>query len=461
VSQTKPRMARHLPWVDRLKGYLTVRDWAWWQLPPLARVYVAAVILAAVVIIAVAAAGTEWRQADLGKFLLLGACGAVSAASAPRSAYAQAGGTATDFSTAWVLPIAILLPPVYAAVTPAALIAVAYYFVHRGVPHRRVFTAASISLSYVLAAAVFRLFPASVAGPSPGSGSHAFTWALAVVVCDFSYSLAQPLMIVAAVKMSDPSLRLWPPKLNRDALLGLFVEIDVAVLVTVLVGLSPKLVVLALPTVLLVRRFLIHPFLVEQSRADPKTGLLNVSAWKAEAEAELSRAARGGHPVALVLIDIDHFKLVNDTHGHLAGDRVLGAVAEALTGQSRGYDRAGRFGGEEFVVLLAQTGEQDACKIAERLRNYIADLQIPGGDQPEAPALRVTVSAGVTALEAGDVCGLADLLAAADSAMYAAKQAGRNRVAFASPAPDRGANPTLDTAHSLTVQPRPVPSPDS
>ncbi len=154
---------------------------------------------------------------------------------------------------------------------------------------------------------------------------------------------------------------------------------------------------------LLVRRFLVYPILVAQSRKDSKTGLLNVSTWESEAEAELSRAVRTRNPVALALVDIDHFKLVNDTYGHLVGDRVLKAVAEALTGQSRDYDRVGRFGGEEFVLLLAQTTEDDACKIAERLRGYIASLEIPTDDRPDAPTLKVTISIGVTAIGAGRV----------------------------------------------------------
>jgi diguanylate cyclase (GGDEF)-like protein len=221
---------------------------------------------------------------------------------------------------------------------------------------------------------------------------------------------------------------------------------DLAILITVAVALSPLLVVIALPTVLLARRFLIHPVLVAQSRTDSKTGLLNVSTWESEAENELSRATRNRQPVALALVDIDHFKNVNDTYGHLVGDRVLKAIAEALTSQSRDYDRAGRFGGEEFVLLLAQTAAQDACKIAERLRGYIAGLKIPTDDRPDAPTLQVTISIGVTALARGDSYELTDLLAASDSAMYAAKQAGRNQVAFAGPLRDMG----LDEAWSST-----------
>jgi diguanylate cyclase (GGDEF)-like protein len=217
--------------------------------------------------------------------------------------------------------------------------------------------------------------------------------------------------------------------------------------------------------VFLVRRFLVFPILVAQSRRDSKTGLLNVSTWESEAEAELSRTVRTCNPVALALVDIDHFKLVNDTYGHLAGDRVLKAVAEALTGQSRDYDRAGRFGGEEFVLLLAQTTWWDACKIAERLRGYIASLEIPTDDRPGAPTLRVTISIGVTAFGRGESYELTDLLAAADSAMYAAKQAGRNQVAFApplrdmgldaawSPAPDAGSARTGDGSRPAAPQP--------
>jgi diguanylate cyclase (GGDEF)-like protein len=192
-------------------------------------------------------------------------------------------------------------------------------------------------------------------------------------------------------------------------------------------------VVLALPTVMLVRRFLVHPVLVAQSRIDAKTGLLNVSTWEREADIELSRSARTRQPLALAMLDIDHFKRVNDTHGHLVGDRVLRAVADAIKGQSRDYDKAGRFGGEEFVLLLAQADEDDACRIAERLRAHINDLVVPIDDRPEAPVVQVTISIGVSAMERGINRELADLLTAADSALYRAKQTGRNRVCISAP----------------------------
>jgi diguanylate cyclase (GGDEF)-like protein len=406
------------------------RNWPWWRLPPMLRCYVAAPPLAVVAVTVFAALHTDWRLSDAVKFLLLVCCGAISVASTPRMMY-RMGGVTRDFSTIWLLPVAVLLPPVYALLMPIPLIAVMQLFVHRGVLHRAIFTAASISLSYALASFLFRWFSPSFAGGSVGSGVHAFTWVVAVLACEIVAGRSQHFLIVGAVKLSDPRVRIWKMEWNREAMEGLFAETDVGILLTLVVGLSPALVVLALPTVLLVRRFLVHPLLLAQSRIDAKTGLLNVSTWEREAQGEISRSMRTGTPLSLALVDIDHFKIVNDTHGHLVGDRVLRALADALTSHLRSYDKAGRFGGEEFVLLLTDTSEHDACRVAERLRSYVAEMTVPVSDAPDAPDVQVTISIGVSAMEPGMTRDLTDLLAAADSALYRAKQSGRNKVAVA------------------------------
>jgi len=442
-----------------LKRGVVVRDWAWWKLPPMLRWYVGIAIALAVAAIGVGLAETNWRVQDGVEFLLLACCGTVSMASTPRLMYSFPGVTC-DFSSIWVLPTAILLPPVYSTLIPIPVVATLQLFVYPTVVHRRVFSAATLCLAYGGISVLFRAFPHSFAGPGPGTGMHAFTWCLAVAACQILAHRSQHFLIVGAVKISNPAMRFFAGEFKRDALQGLLVEIDLGILITLALALSPILVVIALPTVLLVRRFLIHPALVAQSRTDAKTGLLNVSTWESEAEVELSRAIRTRNPMALALVDIDHFKLVNDTYGHLVGDRVLRAMAEALTSQSRDYDRAGRFGGEEFVLLLAQTREEDACKIAERLRGYIANLEIPIDDRPEAPTLKVTISVGVTAMARGESFELTDLLAAADSAMYAAKEAGRNRVAFAPPLRDMGIDAAWNDADGKAGQPS-AASPDA
>ena len=418
------------PLARRIARCLVVTDWAWWRLPVKLRAYVAAVISAAAVAMGLALAQTEWRLLDLAKFLVLGGCAVASVASTPRVAYTVPGIT-RDFTTVWVLPVAILLPPAYAAVVPIPMFAALWLWVHRGVLHRTVFTAASISLTYFVASLAFGSFPVSFAGRAVGSGLHAFTWVIAVAGCEIMAGRIQTLLVGGAVKMSNPGVSLRKMNWTRDALQGLFVALDLSVLITLAVALTPALVLVALPTVLLVRRYLVHPLLVAQSRVDAKTGLLNVSTWEQEASVELSRSVRDRSAAALAVVDIDHFKRVNDTYGHLVGDRTLKAVADALRNGSRDYDRVGRFGGEEFVLLLANADDNEACRVAERLRDHIGKLAIPIDDRPEAPTVSVTISVGVAAMKRGTTRELTELLTAADSALYDAKQTGRNRVCLA------------------------------
>jgi diguanylate cyclase (GGDEF)-like protein len=132
-----------------------------------------------------------------------------------------------------------------------------------------------------------------------------------------------------------------------------------------------------------------------------------------------------------LLVDVDHFKQVNDCHGHLVGDEVLRALATELRQQVRESDVVGRFGGEEFTVLLPQTDSDGACRIAERLRSGAGLLSV-AADPATDTRISVTVSIGVAVLgEHGS--GLFELLAAADLALYRAKEAGRNQVRMYAP----------------------------
>jgi diguanylate cyclase (GGDEF)-like protein len=401
------------------------RDWAWWRLPPLVRCYVGAVPLAAFAAIAFAASRTIWTAADLWKYLLLLACAVASVAATTKVAYLKPGMT-RDFLTAWVLPVAILLPPIYAMVTPIPLQVLTHRRV-QGVVHRRVFTVGAISLAYGAASLVFRQFPASFAGGTVGVGTHALTWTLAVIACEMVGGRGHQLLILAAIKLSNSSVRLSDVMLNREALQADFAEFDLGVLITVVIGVNPVLAIIAVPTVLLARRFIMHAQLLAQSRIDSKTGLLNASTWEAEATIELARAVRTDTPLSIALVDIDHFKMVNDTHGHLVGDKVLRAVTDALRSQLRSYDLAGRFGGEEFALLLPHAREPDAISIAERLRTHVAGMAIPVDDLDESAGfVRLTISVGVSSLD-GVSRELTDMMAAADTALYHAKETGRNK----------------------------------
>lgn len=410
--------------VSSITSHLNIHKWAWWQLPVLLRCWVAVVPLTALGFTGLAAARTTWHGDDLLTYVLLLVGGVISVATTPRSAYVD-GRLSMDFIPVWVLPVAVVLPPVYALSMPYPLYAVTQWRVHRGPVHRKVFSAGSIALGYGAASLAFHSLPAGIAGPHIGHGIHALTWALAAAGCEVFIARWHNLALMAAIKLSDPKAKVLGMALSRESMIANIAESDLGLLIACVAAASPWLSVFAVPTIVLARRFMMHAQLVAQARVDPKTGLLNATTWQREAAVEVQRATRTETPLSLALIDIDHFKRVNDTHGHLVGDVVLRAVTDAIRGQLRAYDLAGRFGGEEFVVLLPNAREGDAVSIAERLRAYVAAMSIPVTEASQEQ-VRLTISIGVAAMD--DSCRvLADLMSAADAALYQAKQSGRNR----------------------------------
>jgi two-component system cell cycle response regulator len=156
---------------------------------------------------------------------------------------------------------------------------------------------------------------------------------------------------------------------------------------------------------------------LEMAVTDPLTGLRNRRYVRRHLEGVLRNSG-----AAVLLIDVDRFKLVNDTHGHAAGDVVLREVAERVRGHLRAADVVARYGGEEFMVVMSGAAAEDGRLVAERLRSAIANVPI----QAEGRGLNVTASVGVAAGDIGTPCD--DVVSAADAALYRAKNHGRNRV---------------------------------
>jgi two-component system cell cycle response regulator len=160
---------------------------------------------------------------------------------------------------------------------------------------------------------------------------------------------------------------------------------------------------------------------------DAVTGLYNRHYMTHHLSSMIARARAGARPVALMMVDIDYFKRINDTWGHAAGDKALRVVADRLAANVRGVDLSARYGGEEFVVVMPDTDLASATAVAERLRSTIADDPVIAGEH----SIPVTISIGVAVLKDEDEDGMA-LLSRADHALYAAKRGGRNRVVQAS-----------------------------
>jgi two-component system, cell cycle response regulator len=161
------------------------------------------------------------------------------------------------------------------------------------------------------------------------------------------------------------------------------------------------------------------------AHTDHLTQLVNRRALTVRLIAEMERVRRYNAPLAILLVDLDHFKLVNDTYGHLAGDEVLAAVANLLQHAVRSVDMVARYGGEEFVIVLPETGVQGALAFAERIRERIATHRFPISEGQE---IHVTASLGVANFPSPRLDSVDDLFHAADIALYRAKDGGRNLV---------------------------------
>lgn len=232
---------------------------------------------------------------------------------------------------------------------------------------------------------------------------------------------------VLALTQSKPTLRRVTADWEDYALE--LATVALAIIVAWALADWPAAITIVFGITLVLHGKVLLPQLRDAARTDAKTGLLNHTAWSTSAKQELDRSTRNGQPVGVLMVDLDHFKLVNDVYGHLFGDEVLIHIAITISGELRRddligrSDLVGRFGGEEFVALLPGASDTAAFRVAERIRQQIAGLAIPTDDS----IVNVTASIGVAASPTNGST-LDTLLAAADRAVYTAKTAGRNQV---------------------------------
>ncbi|HEY0936393.1 MAG TPA: GGDEF domain-containing protein [Trebonia sp.] len=379
---------------------------------------------------------TPFFGGQLTLFAALMGCGAICVEATRR--LGQPTGVWRDLLSAWWLPVTLLLPPLYALAAPAVLGLLIYLRVRRGSVYRRVFSSAALGLAGGCSSALFQLItPVAARGgsslwltdPGPSAWLMRPPQATAAFGCAVVFGVLNAGLVAVAAWLADPEARLADMLWDRERMMLDLTETCVGILVTVSCTLSPLLLAIALPPVVLLQRSMLHSQLKAQARTDPKTGVLNAGAWQDEAALAIDQARRRRQPLALLLADIDHFKQVNDTHGHLTGDAVLRTLAAEMRQQVREADLVGRFGGEEFAIVLSGTSAEEACRVAERIRRGAGMVKVLTADT----IVGVTVSIGVAVLGRHGA-ELSELLDAADRALYRAKHAGRNRVLLSVPA---------------------------
>jgi diguanylate cyclase (GGDEF)-like protein len=353
------------------------------------------------------------------------------------------GSPYVNLKTMWAFAGVMLLPPALALCLIGFTYTHAWLRATRRIPaYKALFTVGTIVLGGALAGLLLRAYGAGF--PNYPTGPAGL---IAIVSAVLGFWFVNYMLIVVAILLADPG------KLARRAL-GTVTDEMVAVgslgLGAALAGFltfDPWVAAVLLMVVLALHRALLVGQFQSAANTDAKTGLASAQFWHETAAKELDRAQRSTASLGFLMVDVDFFKKFNDKYGHLAGDQALKAIAEALKSETRPYDLAGRFGGEEFVLLLPGIGSDEIAHTAERIRRRVEALLIT----VDATSGRTTVdgltcSIGAATYPASGVT-LDEVLLAADTATFAAKDAGRNNVQHApsaitdAGAPQAGASP--------------------
>lgn len=407
------------------------RSWPVFQQPRGLVVYLVLLVSAALFLIGVAVAQTTITSFDVVLFIALVLCALVCLEAIRRIGVPE--GLSRDLLGAWWLPAMLLLPPLYSLLIPIPVFLLQRRK-RRAMLHRQMFNTASVGVSGFVASL---LWHGAQSGPVAGLGGSATAHAtlasvngvFLALLCCVVFTLFNTALVFLAARLSPDGGT--PSMWDREAFLVDCVELCVGVTVAILAQLSLFLLIIAVPPVLLLQRSLVYQQLQTAARTDPKTGLLNAPTWEREAASQIARARESRGRAAVLIVDIDHFKRVNDTYGHLFGDQVLLGVATTISQQLRESDLLGRFGGEEFVVLLPGSDVTEAWQAAERLRSQVGRMEITVDEVP----VSITISIGVAVVgDHGD--DLVELLTAADLALYRAKETGRDRVCLPAGRPD-------------------------
>lgn len=332
-----------------------------------------------------------------------------------------------NLTSVWSFAGILLLPPGLAYLIPLVL------YAHLGLrswvgeraPHRQCFSAAAVVVTAPLTQLVFAAISPV---PFAGLGGESALVLTATAVAAVAYSMIDMCLIAVSAALDGRAQEFRAYVFDHASN-----ELDVATnclgaFVALAIIYQPVFVVLALPPVLVIHRSVLVKELEDKATRDQKTGLLNAQAWRQRTADELARAERTGHRFGVLMVDLDHFKRINDTYGHPAGDDVLIGIAAILRDETRQYDTAGRYGGEEFTVLLPDSDVEQVEAVAERIRARVGELVVhSSGEHGPVRMANLTTSVGV-ACHPDDGTDTETLVKAADAALYAAKRAGRDRV---------------------------------
>ncbi|HKR51994.1 MAG TPA: GGDEF domain-containing protein [Pseudonocardiaceae bacterium] len=344
---------------------------------------------------------------------------------------AVGGGLHPNLKSLWIFAaiLAVPLSLVFAVIVVVYLHA--WYRTRPARLYRTLFSGATMVLASAAAATALQLaglpgypiIPQGMAGLGALIGAAAVCW-----LVNFG-------LVVGAVMMSDPLQPARQAVGNLGDQVVVAASLGLGVAFAAMLAWQPWLIAPLVVTAIALHRALLLPHFQQAARTDSKTGLLTAGFWHEVAGREIERARRLTEPLGVLMLDLDHFKSFNDRMGHLVGDQLLRAVADELRAETRPYDLVGRFGGEEFVILLPGVGTAQIEHVADRIRLRISRMRVSVHGPHDRPVTvdGISVSIGA-AVCPDDGSELDQLLLAADGALLAAKAAGRDRVRLATSA---------------------------
>jgi diguanylate cyclase (GGDEF)-like protein len=408
------------------------RRWAVWATPsPVVRyvLVVDALALAAVIATTIhSAAG--WTDAGHFGVLVGGSTVYVETTrSIERMRWVTSGADSpyTNLKTMWAFAGLMILPVPLAVALTVVVYAHAWFRATGRIPaYKVVFTISTVLLGSALANLI--LSANGSAFPNYPTGPDGLAMMLAAVL---GFWFVNYVLVVGAILLADPG------KLARRALgavtdqLVALGSLGLGAAIAGLLTYDPWASGVLLLVVLALHRALLAGQFQSAANTDAKTGLASAHFWHETATKEPERAQRTGATLGVLMIDLDHFKAFNDLHGHLAGDQALRAVADAVKAETRAYDLAGRFGGEEFVLVLPGIDADEIGHSAERIRRRVETLIVTvDSTSGRATVDGITCSIGAAAYP-DHGAAIDELLLAADTATYRAKGSGRNNVQLA------------------------------
>ncbi|OLF09042.1 hypothetical protein BLA60_20870 [Actinophytocola xinjiangensis] len=417
------------------------RGWPLWRAPGRALAFIVAVDVAAVGVTAYIGLGTGITAGALTVFAVIVVLGLVVAEltrEVERVRRRFNDSPHVNFTSVWVIPAGVLLPPILVTSVVAVLYLHLFWrswYRVRGVhAYRLIFSA----MSMILAAHTVGMITNGINTTEMAQWSELATVGT-VLAALLAFAVVNSGLVGAAICLYEGRLdlrRAYGSGRENALELG---TLGLGAITTLLFVAYPAWPVLMVPALLVLHRSVLLRQLEEAAATDPKTGLTNATAWANVATREIERARGGDTVVGVLMIDLDHFKSVNDAHGHVVGDHVLKTLAETLSRSVRRDDLVGRWGGEEFVVLCPQTTEEDLVGLGERLCALIRTLRIPVAVPGHAGIIDgLTVSIGAATYPAVGP-HFQDVLLAADDALFVAKDRGRNQVRTVAVAEDRTA----------------------